>query len=77
MKTISYLIHDFIGWAFYDNVIGKDVDLVYKCYLIYCSTFGYENALVKKELNTNICNEYNCMISKGKFIERTNNKGIK
>ncbi len=77
MKNISYLIHDFIGWAFYNNVIGKEVDLVYKCYLIYCSNFEYENTLEKKELTANICKEYNCIISKGGFIERTHNKGIK
>lgn len=63
------LIHDFIGYAFYNDVIGKDVDLVYKCYLIYCTLFGYDNALDKKDLITNICKEYNCMISKGCFIK--------
>ena len=70
MENLSYLIHDFIGWAFYDNIIGHDIDLVYKCYLIYCSNFGIENVLEKKYLITNICKEYQCMISKGQFIER-------
>ena len=69
MENLSYLIHDFIGWSFYDNIIGHDVDLVYKCYLIYCSTFGIETELNRRELNTNICKEYQCMISKGQFIK--------
>lgn len=67
---MSKLIHDFIGYAFYDKVIDKDVDLVYKCYLLYCKLFGYDNKLDKKDLITNICSEYQCMISKGKFIKR-------
>lgn len=76
MENLSYLINDFIGWAFYDNVIGHDVDLVYRCYRIYCSNFGIECKLEKKELNVNICKEYDCMISKGEFIKCTHNKDI-
>lgn len=66
---MSKLIHDFIGYAFYDNVIEKNVDLVCRCYLIYCDIFGYDNALDRKDLITNICKEYDCMISKGCFIK--------
>lgn len=67
---MSKLIHNFIGYAFYDNVIGKEVDLVYKCYLLYCKLFNYDITLDRKDLITNICKEYNCMISKGCFIKQ-------
>lgn len=65
MKNIPYLIHDFIGWAFYGNINNKTVDVVYKCYLIYCNNFGIDEILTNKALSTNICKVYRCMISNG------------
>lgn len=67
MKNIPYLIHDFIGWAFYGNINYKPIDLVYKCYLIYCTNFGIDEVLTNKALSTNICKVCGCMIINGRY----------
>ena len=67
MKNIPYLIHDFIGWAFYGNINDKPIDLVYKCYLIFCTNFGIDEVLTNKALSTNICKVCGCMISNGRY----------
>lgn len=62
----SQLIHDFIGYAFYGDVTCKSVELVNKLYKVYSALFGGED-VDRKELQTLICQEYNCMIGKGTY----------
>lgn len=65
-----YMIHDFIGWAFYNDVNGKDIKLVSICYHLYCSTFGIDEVLENKDLQALICKEYDCYINNGVYMER-------
>lgn len=65
-----YMIKDFIEWAFYGNIVGKRIDIVNRCYSIYCSNFGIEEQLENKELQTLICQECNCMLSNGVYKRR-------
>ena len=34
---------DFLNWAFYgDSYKDKNVNTIYRCYLIYCDLFNYD-----------------------------------
>lgn len=62
------MIDKFIEWAFLDsNIIGRKIEVVYTCYLIYCNLFGIYDLLDRKELQMSICQDYNCMIDKGVY----------
>lgn len=63
------MIRDFIGWAFYGNVVGKRIDIVNRCYVIYCSNFGIDEPLENKKLQALICQEFNCVLSNGVYTK--------
>lgn len=63
------LIHKFVGYAFYNNVTGKSVELVNKLYSVYSTLFGTD-CIDRKELQMLICQEYNCVIDKGIYSHR-------
>lgn len=65
----TQLIYDFIGYAFYGDITNKSIDLVNKLYKVYSTLFGIDD-IDRKELQTLICQEYNCMIDKGKYVHR-------
>lgn len=67
------LIHNFIRYAVYDNVVGKSTDLVYQLYKVYQILFNTEE-LDRNELQTLICQECYCMIQNGVYtgIKETN-----
>lgn len=60
------LIHNFIRYALYNNVVGKSTDLVYQLYKVYKILFDTEE-LERNELQTLICQEYDCMIQNGVY----------
>lgn len=60
------LIHNFIRYALFGNVIGKPTDLVYQLYKVYQILFKTEE-LDRNELQTLICQEYYCMINNGVY----------
>lgn len=60
------LIHNFIRYALFDNVVGKSTDLVYQLYKVYQILFDTDE-LDKNELQTLICKEYYCMINNGVY----------
>lgn len=67
------MIHNFIRYALYDNVVGKSTDLVYQLYKVYQILFNTEE-LDRNELQTLICQECYCMIHNGVYtgIKETN-----
>lgn len=69
-----YMIEDFIEWAFYGNIVGKRIDIVNRCYTIYCSYFGIEEPLNNKELQVLICQECNCMLLNGVYKRRKDDR---
>lgn len=64
-----FMIQDFIGWAFYGNVVGKRIREVGLCYDIYCSNFGIKKPLDYKEAQALICQEFNCMLANGVYTK--------
>ncbi len=65
----TQLIHNFVGYAFYGDVINKSVDLVNKLFTVYCSLFGCD-IIDKKELQELICQEFNYMIRNNAYKSR-------
>ena len=64
------MIKDFLAWAFYNNIIGKPTNAVYKSYLIYCKLFGITDVLENKQLQLDICNITNTVILNNKYQNR-------
>ena len=60
------MIEKFINYAFYGEIVGKEVKMIENAYMMYCKLFEIEEV---DNIVNRICNENNLYIEKGVIVK--------